>query len=75
MEIKILFNDEENESYITLGVEKNGNLSIQAGEKEPLVIIELDLKNAYKLQRHLSEVVREIEEEERKKLPWHKRWF
>jgi hypothetical protein len=40
--MKILFNDEENESYITLGVEKNGKLSIQAGEKEPLVIIELD---------------------------------
>jgi len=73
--MKILFNDEENESYIMLGVEKNGKLSIHAGEKEPLVIIELDLKSVYKLQRHLSEVVMEIEEEERKKLSWHKRWF
>jgi hypothetical protein len=73
--MKILFNDEENESYITLGVEKNGNLSIQAGEKEPLVIIELDLNEAYNLQRHLESFIRQIEDTERKKLPWHKRWF
>jgi hypothetical protein len=73
--MKILFNDEENESYITLGVEKNGNLSIQAGEKEPLVIIELELNEAYNLQRHLEIFIRQIEDTERKKLPWHKRWF
>jgi hypothetical protein len=73
--MKILFNDEENESYITLGVEKNGNLSIQAGEKEPLVIIELQLNEAYNLQRHLEIFIRQIEDTERKKLPWHKRWF
>jgi hypothetical protein len=73
--MKILFNDEENESYITLGVEKNGNLSIHAGEKEPLVIIELELNEAYNLQRHLEIFIRQIEDTERKKLPWHKRWF
>jgi hypothetical protein len=73
--MKILFNDEENESYITLGVEKNGNLSIQAGEKEPLVIIELELNEAYNLQRHIEIFIRQIEDTERKKLPWHKRWF
>jgi hypothetical protein len=35
----------------------------------------VDLKNAYKLQRFLLEQIQEIEENKRKELPWTKRLF
>jgi hypothetical protein len=74
--MKVLFVDNENESSLILGIENNGKLSFHT---ESLTgkgcICEINLTEAYKLQRQLSEFIREMEETERKKLPWQKRLF
>jgi hypothetical protein len=36
---------------------------------------DIDLKNAYKLQRFILEQIQEIEDEKRKELPWTTRLF
>ena len=75
--MKVLFEDSENETSMIAGIEKNGKLTFTTSDFDPTngYVVELNLNEAYKLQRQLSEFIREIEETERKKLPWHKRLF
>jgi hypothetical protein len=75
--MKVLFVDNENETSLTVGVENNNKLTVNTSDQYPNngFVVEIDLAEAYKLQRQLSEFIREMEEAERKKLPWHKRLF
>jgi hypothetical protein len=75
--MKVLFEDSENESSLTVGVENNNKLTVNTSDQYPSngFVVEIDLTESYKLQRQLSEFIREMEETERKKLPWHKRLF
>ena len=75
--MKVLFEDSENETSLIAGIENNGKLTFATSDYDRGSghIVELNLNEAYKLQRQLSEFIREIEETERKRLPWHKRLF
>jgi hypothetical protein len=75
--MKVLFEDSENETSLTVGVENNNKLTVNTSDQYPSngFVVEINLTEAYKLQRQLSEFIREMEETERKKLPWHKRLF
>ncbi len=69
--MKSLFEDQENETRLELGVEYNNNLSIRIKDKsEYFADLELAIEEAIVLQGEINKYIEQIKAKHRSQVPW-----
>jgi hypothetical protein len=73
--MKSLFECQQNETRLELGVEDNNCLTIRIKDKlDYFADLELDLQEALVLQGEINKYLEQIKAKHRSQLPWHKQF-